>query len=449
MMRTSLKILLLSLAMSPVSSLALAAELNTSGGAIPGTFNVPEKKDWVNPKIISHEDPSVDCVSNITGEDEAAARRGGVKLGKSCMSQADAFTRAGEAASYLAHYYQRYTPYANEMREIEKNGELKAYQQKIRNCVTGQGACDDKDKSEVLKAMVQYNFGKEIRAQVIEGRTRSELMKSVDLGPQGWRAIGVRNPPKILTKYNALKTGSLRKSTFRLDLKKLVVVDPNDMSMADRQKLGSEYLTHFNEFIDSYSKTTATHSRWHYVSAKSSALGAENIYRAEWDDKNQDSKLGKTLINKNRHGIDQRSQNTQTVNEIVKSFKDDLHKDQLRREVALYDPATKKTKKETKTVHPGQVAVNDIGLGLATDIDPETGTFVKPKDVAAGLVVTINKAIQDTEDDIGKKREARVPSSASGASQSRLKYIPTVSVNVEKFDRFLDAIWPADVALPK
>jgi len=448
-MRTSLKILLLTLAMGQLDQLAHSAPpkaMNATGGAIPvvaGELKVVEKKDWENPAITKPDDPGVDCVANITPEDSRAAANAGVKATKNCLPQADAFTRAGEAASYLAHYYQRYTPYALEMRATEKKGELKDYQEQIRRCVTGQGSCDDKAKAEVLKAMVQYNFGKEIRAQVLEGRTRAELMKSVDLGAKGWRDLGVR-APKILTYKNALRTGTLRKSTFRLDVKKLVVVDTDKLSQAERNKLGADYLTHFNEFLNTYSKTTASQSRWHYVSAKSSALGAQDVFRAEWDGKNLDPRLGKTLVDRNRLGIDERSQNTQGVNEIVKSFKDDLRKEKIERDIAKKDGSGT----DRLSVHPAQVAVNDVGLGLAQDKDPATGEWMKPKDVAAALVVTINKAIVETEAKaIQQKQNERVPSSTGASVQPKIT--PTVSVDVEKFDLFLNAIWPADVALPK
>jgi hypothetical protein len=465
MMRTSLKFLLLALATGLQAPLALATSTaaptaptahaataqpgtNTTGGAIPQKLKVAEDKDWKNDAIIHPDDPGTNCVSNITPEDERAARYGNVKLQKSCLPQADAFTRAGEAASYLAHYYQRYTPYANEMRIKEQKGELKDYQATIRNCVTGQGSCSKADQAETLKAMVQYNFGKELRAQVLEGRTRAELMKSVDLGAKGWRELGARErEPKILTRFNALKTSSLRKNTFRLDPNKLLVVDVDKLSAAEQQRLGADYLNHFNEFFDAYSKTTGTNKRWHYVSAKSSALGAENVFRAEWNERNLDQKLGKTLINENRHFGDQRSQNTEKVNEIVKSFKDDMRKETVLRDIPNASDPTKIDKDQA--VKPMAVAVNDVGLGLASDIDPNTGEVMKPKDVAAALVVTINKAIHETEEGGNKQLESRrVPSSFGSANVPATKVLPTVSVDVEKFDKFLDAIWPADIAKP-
>jgi hypothetical protein len=431
------------------------AATNTTGGAIPVRRTIQPgtttAQDARNPEIVRNEEPNVNCAQEVKG--------GYAKTGKKseCLPQSAAFLTAKEAAAYLGHYYQNFTPYASQLHNLQKDGKLHGYQNAIRDCVTG-GPCDADMQREVMKAIVQYNIGKDIRAQILENKTREENMKSIDPGPAGWRNLDAA-PTRILSSNNTLRTtGHLRKKTFRLDPDKLQVFDPSQLSEEQRRALGASFLREHNMFLDAYQKTTSSHSRWHYVAVKSSAVAGfqanyenglpkQDAYIAAPDARNLDPRLGKTQINQGRLDRDVRSQGTAKVNEIVQSYRKEMQQEKVDR----YLPEQGDSEKFKKgSVEAYRVAHKDLGLGIGTDKDQVTGRELSPREVAQAVVVTINKAIHVTEQKhkAQKDEEGRVPSALPDSSKS--KATPTtVSVNIKGFDDFLEAIWPADVAKPR
>lgn len=416
---------------------------------------LPNAEPMKDKRVAEPEDPGIDCVREVTAADKRAAfdadykgaTGNAAKDFTKCLPQADAYRRAGEAASYLGHYYTNFTPFADELRRM-KPDERAAFHDSIRECVQGQATCDAKKQQILLKALVQYNFGKELRAQVLENNARAERMKtaSSDLPPDFWRAHRT-NAQRVMTHKGALKTGSLRTTTFRLNAKKDYVFDWSKATQHQKDQLGSAFMDQYREFMNTYSQTTQQKSRWHYVSAKSSALLGTS-YRAADDFRNQDPKSATLAVNRERHNADQHSQNTQRVNEIVHSYKEALKKDGVMREREQRDGSWKEEHVAWTELHPGQILQGDTGLGLQRQKD-NNGEIVDPKVVAQGMILSINKAIVDTEDGVHKRNElqkARVPAGSQGPAAQKIN--PTVMVDVEKFDKFLDAIWPADVAKP-
>jgi hypothetical protein len=409
-------------------------------------------EDMNKKHIVEGDDPSVDCVREVTAKDLNAARMADIqgatgneaKNLKKCMRQDDAFRRAGEAASYLGHYYMNFTPFAGELNSMQP-AERQKFHESIRLCVANDPKCTDSMKTTVLKAMVQYNFGKDLRAQVVENTARAERMKtaSADLPAEFWRSNRT-SAQRVMTHKGALKTGSLRTTTFRLNAKADYVFDWNTKSAAERARLGNEFMQQYRGFVDNYSKTTQQKSRWHYVTAKGAGV-LGNTYKPVDDFRNLDQKTGKLAINRERHDADMRSQNTQKVNEIIHSYKESLNKESVMREQMVNGKATPVDTKWSNT-DPAVVMANDLGMGLPAK--QENGKDIDPKTIARGLILSINKAIVTTEETMAKRgSSARVPSS-SGASAPPPKTIPSVNVDAEKFDQFLDAIWPADVAKP-
>lgn len=423
------------------------------GRSIPLLKTAEPMKDK---KVAQPTEPEVDCVREVTGDDRMRARNadfaagtGGEakNLGK-CLPQNDAFRRAGEAASYLGHYYTNFTPFAAEIRKMEKDGTRGNFHEAIRQCITNDPACDQEKQRTLLKALVQYNFGKELKGQVLANNARAERMKtaSAELPAQYWKGFNT-NAQRVMTHRGALKTGSLRTSTFRLDATKDYVLNWDKLSASQQAALGNNFMNEYRNFVDNYTKTTQLKSRWHYVPAKSSALMG-STFKAADDFRSQDAKRGTLAIDENRQKLDMRSQDTQKVNEIVYSYRKSMQEDSVRRRVKNPDTG----KEEESRVswvggHPGHILQSEVGFGLIQQ--EEKGERVDPKVVAQGLILSINKAIVDTEDNMAKKNAAaRSPSAATGASAPPPKVIPSVSVDVEKFDKFLDAIWPADVAKP-
>ncbi len=448
-MRTGPASLLLLLAILP----GIAAASSRALPELPRrTIPMADESALKKKKVMEPVEPEVDCVP----WNQAPARKGDSSelVKKKCLPQTDSFRRAGEAASYLGHYYTNFTPFAHRLHSM-KDSERAEFHESIRNCVTGNPACGEKEKTELLQALVQYNFGKELRAQVLENNSRAERMKtaSADLPASYWRGFQT-NAQRVMTGKDksgqpTLRTGSLRTTTFRLDPKKDYVLDWTKAPADQRARLGNEFMQEYRGFIENYSKTTQTKSRWHYVRAESSAL-LGSTFKAADDPANLDPKMGKHKVDRDRHFNDMRSQSTESVNEIIHSYKEALHKDGVQRE-REQDGKWKKAHVAWKDVNPNDILTADTGFGLARDVDEKTGEPIDPKTVARGIIVSINDAIVRTEENMAKKGAARsrLPAGASGASRGRPPMIPSVTVDVEKFDKFLDAIWPADVAKPQ
>lgn len=398
--------------------------------------------DLKNKEITDAHEGGANCVSDAKAKTSSSA-------GGNCLPQHDAFRRAGEAASYLGHYYTNFTPFAYEMRDM-KEDERKNYYDSIRECVADSPKCTKEGRATVLKAMVQYNFGKQIKSMVLENNTRSENMKSIDLGAKGWRELGAR-APKVLTHNGRLRTGTTLKNTFRLNPYKSIAGDTSALSDGQRAILGNNFMNEYRNFIDEYSSTTGQRgpkSRWHYVHARTSAVpGGAGTSKIVADGANRDPLIGKNTIDHNRLDADARSQSTRGASEIVKNFKDSLHRQTVERKVKINGKVVTRETEWSKT-DPSDILAVDVGFGVIVQEDPENpGKLLTNKEVAQGIVLKINNAIHQKEKEVSRKKiEARKPSS-SGAPAKELPP-ESIWVDVERFDKFLDAIWPAEIAKP-
>jgi hypothetical protein len=55
---------------------------------------------------------------------------------------------------------------------------LKEYNESLQGCISGT-KCDKKDQARLLRALVQYNFGKELKANMLENKSRELRMGSM------------------------------------------------------------------------------------------------------------------------------------------------------------------------------------------------------------------------------------------------------------------------------
>ncbi len=453
--------------------LSLTAPIATTLGAVLN--NRAAGNDLNDPAIMKPDEPGNPCLKKLTLEEIGKAKEAHVQVASDtpCLPQGDAFVRAAEAASYLAFYQMAESNYGKDVAERKaKPGEQEKFAEALRNCVEKTSNCDSDQKSELLKALIQYNYGKELKAQMLENAHRSENMKSVDLGSGGWNQLGA-SPTKILSyreknspNEGSLKGGPLRKNTFRLDPKgveKLAMEHPPE-------ELGNDFNRTFKEFVDTYSTSTGNRkSRWNYVTAVNSA-GGNRVFVPEVDNKNLDELQGKTRIDEARLKMDQRMQDSPAIREIVDSYQkeygDGAAKPQRPAKTPPSPTAAGTTKADPNAAPSApsvkaadaeknalaKQAFEDSGFQLPDSEADATGKpALTPPQIAGAVVVNINKVIAASEKGLhGPDQDPRYPSSVSVEEQKKdAKKVISVKVNVNEFDKFLDDIWPPSVPKPQ
>lgn len=419
--------------------------------------------DFQNPEIAKADNPGTEgaCYGYAENQDTNAARRAQVEIGERCLPQNDSFKSAAEAASYLAIYQRGFSAFGKRMNSEDGR---KQVQDAVRRCLSN-SECGKDDQNITLGALVQYNFGKDLKAQLLENQSRAERMKSLDFR---WsrETKDLRGRPTRIVQgkdVKELQSYSLRSKTFRLDKDGVEFVDLENQ--IERDKFGREFNRTFQGFVTEYTRSTASYgpkSRWHYVPLRSSALGGDGaVYVADFDPKNLNQRQGRSKINTERLNADIRSQDENVrVQEIVegfkKNFKDVVAKPFEYRSARLSaeeaaKQADSKTEPEPVRTDSMVAATEAMGFGMPLDeINPNDPNAAKtPADLAALVVVNINKQIHLKEKEMRGEQagDDRFPSSVP-TGEKKARVVNSVTLNVAQFDNFLDQIWPPSVDKP-
>ena len=171
-MRAPSKFSLLALALlaSGPAAPAQAAARDASGSAVPQVvLRTPTAADAKDPNIYKPEEPGVDCYVDLSLQEAGTIRdKANISpMGKSCLPQQDAFKRAAEAASYLAIYQHSASDFGTQMQDPKRAKEIG---EALTECLSNGPKCNDgsinaqRMKSDLFKALVQYNFGKELKS---------------------------------------------------------------------------------------------------------------------------------------------------------------------------------------------------------------------------------------------------------------------------------------------
>lgn len=391
--------------------------------------------DLKNPLIVNPDETWDPCDSVPRSASEidklkSDAQTYGIKIGNKCMPQADAFTEAAEASSYLAFYQKTMSQYAANLADPEIKAKIN---DAIQSCILGKDDCDQSKQQSLLAALVQYNFGRELRANVMENRKHAEEMKSLDPGAQYWRETGY-TPTKILSWKNSRSGGTIKKHSFRINPNSLPVYDPIKTSPEDRRKLGSEFNQTFNQFVEGYTAPVnqrGLKSRWYYVPPKSSGDN-DSIVKAFDPEINRD---GSMAVDSGKLRTDLKQEMDPKVREIVESYKNNFKDALAKPQIEVHGEGKKDTI---------QMAYQTAGFGLQKKTDP-SGEEVSPALIAQNVVMTINKEITKQEDEMQKKNasDIRYPSSdGNKPTKSGQEIIPSLVINIAEFDKFLDDVWP-------
>jgi hypothetical protein len=453
---------LLAALLALANACAPALARDATGGAAPVQIKRVTTEEAQDPAIAKPKPPGWDCSIDVSTSDAGKIREasGITQLGKSCVPQADAFKRSAEAASYLAFYQQNLSQYGMKMQDPDTRKRIAA---NVAACLNNDPSCDDtrgtpeeqqnahRMKGDLLQALVQYNFGKEVRAQMLENQTRAQNMKTLDLPPDELKAMGLK-PREVLSHNHRLGTGHAVDGTFLLDPSTITTFDPTKLSGAERAKLGQEFNLGFNQFVNDYTQSTQLKSRWAYVPVKRPAAGGGNVWVTDVDYRNLDAREGKAMIDKGRLGADIRTQSGPEVEEIVKGFRE-KYKDVVATPETLQKVHNKDAPKDQewseRKVDSMKAAYQDTGFGLPESELARIGTTDGPRnehDVAAGVALTINKVFHDKQVEVAKQTQAenlaRYPSSAGSGAGAPMQVAPSITVDVKAFDNFLDEIWP-------
>lgn len=438
---------------------ARAAPPANGGSSAPQLLilKTPDAQEREDPKIGKPADPGVDCLTgDLSLQEQANLKESHVSTtNKSCLPQADSFRLAAEAASYLAIYQQNFSQFGRDMLTPARKKEI---QDAVDACVNNDPKCDHsydgrKMRSDLFKALVQYNFGKDLKAQMIENQTRAANMKNMEASAKPDRSQGPGGmPAKVLNWRNSLHSAPVRERSFRLDPRQVEIYDPTNAQ--ERARLGQDFNATFDSFVNEYTSSTGQRgpkSRWHYVEAKTSALEGQGAVVAAYDNRNLDARQGKAAIYKASLDQDIKTQESATVKEIIEAYRSHRHD-------ALAGPGEQTVNNEGKKVEKKvnvdamKLAYEDAGFGqdngqlalIGTPDGPRN-----PKDVADLVVVSINRALTVREkimEEENKAQQARFPSSVNNGAKPI--FIPSVTVDMKSFDAFLNDIWPVGVPQP-
>lgn len=462
--------------------LASPCALADSSGSSKMATQAPKQRepvtpeDWQNPEIVKPENPGTDtnCYGYAEKDDNRALDKARAKTGRfdmkyseRCLPQQDSFKSAAEAASYLAFYQKDLSLFSTRTKHPET---LKETQDHIHNCVNGLAPpkVDENGNKKLsescqvtLAALSQYNFGKELKAQMIESQTRARNMQSIDrhfdlLHPREKDPLlrpnmpllgaGVGSKNEAALSQRTLASAPMRQKTFRLDPNAIEVFVPSGISQAERDKLGVEFNRSFREFSNQFTRT-GEKSRWHYVPVKSAAVGlsagSEGAYVAQMTIK------GEAITDDARRKLDVKTQDeNRQVQEVVESFQEGF-KDVIKTR-SIEQTVRGPDGKETVEQRDSMLAATELmGFGLPREQIQKgvAGAAQNPGDLAAQVVVNVNKAIHTEEKRIREQQAAeaaRLPSSAQGAPTQST----SVVVDMKEFDQFLDSIWPPSAPKP-
>lgn len=380
------------------------------------------------------------------------------KPGK-CSKSADAFTTAGEQASFLGAYQMWYGPYGTSANPAEREKLLRETAKAIEDCIQGRD-CEETKQKKVLKALTQFNFAQDIKRMMLTNNTNREKMASIDtsddakarLNQNEINAALGRGMQYELDKADSIKPylkkavggaslhrsyGSEQEPVFQMKEEGIRGRHIDPKYLAEREILGDQFLNDYAGFLDNYEALRAPQEQqyYKYVAAKD---GTTRIYEST------------PTVNNEKFAEVQASQNDPRIRKIYENYRRNLK------------PLVGGLKADGKVTHDGTGSTpEDLGFGAAQTIDPSDPRHkgVDLKDLAQNGVIPeanqgraivriLNKDFRDSAAENEKKRAAEAKQNRSIASRNdpaegKPPTITNVTLNLEKFDQFLDEIWPS------
>jgi len=391
------------------------------------------------------------------------------------MPQADAFETAGEQALFLAVYQRSFGPYGLDKNPKERNQLLKETAAAINDCLAGAN-CGAKKQELVLRALIQYNMGQDIKRMMLTNNSNKVRMQSIEDYSKDARGKIKLDPAAIDASLAQGKTftyengkGNLARanrgesSQSRLSQRSTISrrastakdpyfsmkedeikssVHPDDLK--NLELFGERYLKDYSAVLDRYSKPDES-NQYKYVPVKETYVYSE----AE----------GKTALDPAARFEEVKQEQERIIaGKALENFKQTLAPVSVR------------------TLSDGRVGVDTAGfrqevtgLGVAQDVDQaryadklkiqfddiNNNTTLDPTTRNARAITrVVNAQIKSAVDERLAKDKATAAkagrATASVQRDGRPAPIANTKVNVvlnpADFDKFLNEIWPSSAA---
>lgn len=387
--------------------------------------------------------------------------------GRPRMAQADAFTTAGEQAAFLGAYQMYFGPYGKITNEQERNKVIRETAQSIDDCINRRG-CDDEKQKKVLKALMQYNMGQDVKRMMLTNNTNKEAMRSIDNSgtapAKGQAALNQGEIERALGRgrdvsvdksdqvkpYQSSKAASLSRGAgstkdpyFQLDEAE-VTHKIDDTYLREREILGAKFLKDYAAFLDDFSATDGRIAKRFYKYVPAKADGKIHVY--EGSGSAIDCYTNESLCKENGRNLNQErlsevqsDQQNPKVREMLANYKRDLRPIQ----------GFRGDDGRAHITGTGS-SPQDLGFGQMAEFDPAQFPDVNFSDLmengkipaanrSRAVARVVNRQFARTAADAEKSRAP-----ASNQNQgTNPNWIHNITLSPESFDQFLDEIWPS------
>ena len=376
---------------------------------------------------------------------------------KGYYPQADAFEVAGEQASYLGAYQLMFGPYGQTMNKAERDKKLRETSKAIDDCVNGRPCKEEL----VLKAMVQYNMGQEVKRMMLTNSTNREKMRSLEDLSEGYlnrpnlkssdiakslsqgktfdyeTAVTKEHPKPTKEKREAeisRQYGSARPQIFSVD-EKTVRTQVDENLLKDGEILGETFVKEFGVFMNTEKSRTEARDDarrfYKYIPAREGKVFTI------------DQSGGNTQINQERFTEVSNEQNAKGVRDLAERH---LKKLEGAKISAVDDKGGK------KRIGSENFDPKEMGVGEFQKVDESQFSDIKFDDINNNKELDQNtKESQKIarvlnsqfEKSAREQLASRAPGRSIASAGSDLSHVPVqVTLSPDTFGEFLDEIWP-------
>lgn len=379
------------------------------------------------------------------------------------MPQADAFETAGEQAVFLGAYQMSFGPYGAAQGDTKRNEILQKTATAIDDCVNGRSCGADKQEL-VLKALIQYNMGQDIKRMMLTNNTNKERMRSIENYGKGkdgknWlntqeienslatgKSFTYTNGPDKMVRANrgetsqskigkksdiSRKAGTGKDTYYQLD-EGTVNASIDSNYLKEREILGEQFLKDYGLFLDTYAKPEEG-AHYKFVKARETYV--------------YDEGAGKRTLDPNAL-FEERVQEQQKkeIQEAMKTYRQSLK------------PVEGQLQADGKMgMNLSGMRSDVIGLGEMATVNPVNFPGLNVEDLkkdgaldsagnAKAVARVVNQSIRQAAEaklaEDAAAARARSPASGPPISGAKPNTYVNVTLSPKTFGDFLDEIWP-------
>lgn len=388
------------------------------------------------------------------------------------LAQADAFSTAGEQAAFVGAYQMYFGPYGRITNEEDRNKLIRETAASIDDCINGRDCGADKQE-KVLKALMQFNMGQDVKRMMLTNNTNKEAMRSIDNSADAMtraKGQGVLSQSEIeqalgrgrdvtvdtadkVKPYQTAKTTNLSRSTgptkepyYQLNEAE-VTHKIDDTYLREREILGEKFLKDYSAFLDDFSAADDRISKRFYKYVPTKADGKIYVYEGKgsvincYKDEKWCRENGSLALNQERMSEVQIEQQNKKVREMIATYKQNLK------------PIQGFRGEDGKAHITGEGSnPQDLGFGEMAEIDPAQFPEINFSDLmengkisaanrsrAVARVVNAQFKRAADEADKEKAKDRKIAS----AGEKNPNWIHNITLSPQSFDQFLDEIWPS------